>query len=220
MQADCGRFRLGNRALACIPVVVLVMSVEPLAVLAQEPSSASLAPPPSLELVAGEAGPVSPSASQGPELVRVPPPSGHLARFSLGAISTQKATGSASSRSWWLGSTGIALVLAICGAICVAARKYRPRDSAGLVHVVSRVSLTPRHSIFVVRAGQRSLLIGTGAQGAPTLLGELTEADQAVNWADPAGGLSPRSRIRGDHPLEAWNQGTMPVVDLRLEEEE
>ena len=86
---------------------------------------------------------------------------------------------SASSRGWWLGSTGIALVLAICGAICVAARKYRPQDSAGLVQVVGRVSLTPRHSIFVVRAGQRSLLIGTGAQGAPTLLGELTEADQA-----------------------------------------
>ena len=111
-------------------------------------------------------------------------------------------------------------MLAVCGAICVAARKFRPQDSAGLVQVVGRVSLTPRHSIFVVRAGQRRLLIGTGAQGAPTLLGELTEADQAGNRADPAPVRSSRAGTGGDRPLEAWNHGTMPVVDICLEDGE
>jgi flagellar biogenesis protein FliO len=58
-------------------------------------------------------------------------------------------------------------------ALCLAARKPWPRDNAGLLRVVGRVPLSPRHSIYLVRAGERTLLIGTGAQGAPTLLGEL-----------------------------------------------
>ena len=65
------------------------------------------------------------------------------------------------------GFGGITLVLAVCGAICVAARKYWPRESVGSLRVVGRVSLSSRHSIYLVRAGERVLLIGTGSQGAP-----------------------------------------------------
>jgi flagellar protein FliO/FliZ len=160
------------------------------------------------------------SASRGSDLIRVPPPSDHVSRFRPGAFSSEKETSSAGSRGWWLGSTGIALALAICGAICIAARRYRPQDTAGLVQVVGRVGLTPRHSIFVVRAGQRSLLIGTGAQGAPTLLGELTESEQAGTRGEASRARSAQRETDGAGPLDPWSPRTMPGVDVRLEDEE
>jgi flagellar biogenesis protein FliO len=130
------------------------------------------------------------------------------------------ATRSPGSGGWWMGSVGIALVLAICGAICVVARKYWHQESAGLVHVVGRVSLSPRHSIFLIRAGQRVLLIGTGTQGAPTLLGELTEADQAEDSADPGRPPTSSLTVRVGRPFEAASVRTTPGVDIRLGDEE
>ena len=220
MRSDGGKERIGGRGLVWIPVLFLVISLEGRTSSAQDRSGRSLAISTASDSGTEESGAASPASSRGPDLVRVPPPSGHLSRFGPGATFVEKESGSASSRSWWLGSTGIALVLAVCGAICIAARRYRPQDSAGLVRVVGRVSLTPRHSIFVVQAGPRALLIGTGTQGAPTLLGELTETDQAGGGGDlHRAGLS-RSGTGGDRPLEAWNQVKRPVVDLRLEDEE
>jgi hypothetical protein len=64
-----------------------------------------------------------------------------------------------------------------------------------MVHVVGRVSLSPKHSIFLVRAGRRTLLIGAGAQGAPTLLGELGE-DEPAEGEGPGGDA--RARRLGD----------------------
>ena len=142
MRADRGKQRVGGRALAWIPVLLLVMLVEARAVPAQEPSGDSLATSPPGGVVTEKAGSLAPSASRGPDLVRVPPPSGHLSHFSPGATFSEKEAGSASSRGWWLGSTGIALVLAVCGAICVAARKVpaaglggaRPGSRSGQPH--------------------------------------------------------------------------------------
>ena len=88
------------------------------------------------------------------------------------------------------------LALAVCGAVCVAARKYWPQESSGLVRVVGRVSLSPRHSIYLVRAGQRILLIGTGTQGAPALLGESGRGGRRIGGA---GG----ERTPGLHGLRA-----------------
>jgi hypothetical protein len=107
------------------------------------------------------------------------------------------------SAGWWLGPAGIALVLAAFGSIFLAARKPWPRDTAGLVRVVGRVPLSPRHSIYLVRAGERTLLVGTGAQGAPSLLAELDE-DEGI------GGPSARAEFRP----------ASPRVDIRLGEEE
>jgi flagellar biogenesis protein FliO len=61
----------------------------------------------------------------------------------------------------------------------------------GSVRVIGRVSLSSRQSIFLVRAGQRVLLIGAGNQGAPSLLGEVTEAEQS--WEPPDRALRPSS---------------------------
>src|SRR5262245_52466403 len=115
MQADRGEVELGGRALVWIPVLLVVLSIEPSIVSAQQSPGGAVA------ISTGE-----------PNLVRVPPPSSHSAPFNPGAISADKGAG---SRGWWLGSSGIALVLAVCGAICVAARKYRPQSSSGLVQV-------------------------------------------------------------------------------------
>jgi len=41
--------------------------------------------------------------------------------------------------------------------------------------VVSRTSLSPKHSVYVLRIGRRVLLVGTGPQGAPSLITELDE---------------------------------------------
>ena len=76
------------------------------------------------------------------------------------------------------------------------------------MQVVGRVSLSPKHSIYMVRAGQRTLLIGTGSQGAPALLGVLDE-DGAVE--EPA---------EGTPGLQASSRRSTPRVDLRLGEEE
>ena len=151
--------------------------------------------------------------------IRVPPPSGHVARSGPAALRRTWGPSPLHSSGWWLGSTGIALVLAVCGAICVAARKYRPQDSPALVRVVGRVSLSPRHSIFMVRAGQRVLLVGTGTQGAPTLLGELFEDDQTEGATGPSSGRS-ALEIREGRPVAASGLRTTHGVDVRLGDEE
>jgi flagellar biogenesis protein FliO len=70
---------------------------------------------------------------------------------------------------------GIALVLAVCGGIAVAIRRFGPRAPTGAVQVVGRVSLSPKHSIYLLRIGRRVLLVGAGPQGPPSLISELEE---------------------------------------------
>jgi len=77
---------------------------------------------------------------------------------------------------WWFGTAGIALTLAACGGISIAARKYLPQSSSPLLRVIGRVSLSPRHSVYLLRVDGRVLLIGAGPQGAPSYLGEFPDA--------------------------------------------
>ena len=134
----------------------------------------------------------------------------------LGRGSPESAPRGPGSSGWWLGSAGITLVMAVCGAICVAARKYWPQESAGSVRVVGRVSLSSRHSIFLVRAGERVLLIGTGSQGAPSLLGELTEAERALDSADPARRRPYSPDARTARPFEVTSTRATPSLDIHL----
>ena len=76
--------------------------------------------------------------------------------------------------SWW-GMAGITLALAVCGGIYAACRRFLPQSAAGAVQVVSRVSLSPKHSVYMLRIGRRVLLVGTGPQGAPSLIAELDD---------------------------------------------
>jgi flagellar protein FliO/FliZ len=79
--------------------------------------------------------------------------------------------------TWWLGTAGIALALAAVGAISVAARRAQQATGGpGHFEVVAKVHLNPRHTVYLLRAGERVFIIGTGTQGSPALLGEWTEA--------------------------------------------
>lgn len=153
-------------------------------------------------------------------LVPVPPPSLQAARLSSAAGSPGVTTSRPYSGGWWMGSTGLALVLAICGAICLAARKYRPGDAAVPLRVVGRVSLASRHSIFMVRVGRRVLLVGTGSQGAPSLLGELYDDDQIDETNDSgagAGGSEPEPRAETSAAAPGFS--AMRGLDVRLGDE-
>ena len=121
-----------------------------------------------------------------PGSIRVPRASNERSFFSPGVHASDVPARSPAAAGWWMGSTAIALALAICGAACAAVRKFSPQNSTGMVRVVGRVSLSPRQSIFLVRAGRRLILIGAGGQGAPTLLGELTETEQTEDQEEAA----------------------------------
>ncbi|MDR3633614.1 MAG: flagellar biosynthetic protein FliO [Isosphaeraceae bacterium] len=84
---------------------------------------------------------------------------------------------------WWLGTVGIALALAVVGGLSVVSRRFAPAAQPGALglRVVGKTSLSPRHSVYLVRAGDRVLVLGTGPQGPPSLLGELDdEPGQAI----------------------------------------
>ena len=43
------------------------------------------------------------------------------------------------------------------------------------MQVVGRVSLSPKHTVHMLRVGRRVLVVGVGPQGAPALISELDE---------------------------------------------
>jgi len=100
-----------------------------------------------------------------------------------------------SSSNWWAGTAGIALALAAFGGISIAARRFRllpARTEASSLRVVGRTSLSPKHAVYLLQAGDRVLIVGTGPQGSPTLLGEMPrEASVATPRAA-------RLRVGGD----------------------
>jgi flagellar protein FliO/FliZ len=80
---------------------------------------------------------------------------------------------------WWLGTAGVAFALALVGWGSIASKHYLPKASAGSVdlRVISRTSLSPKQSVYLVKVGDRVLIIGGGGQGAPSLLGEVSDPD-------------------------------------------
>ena len=82
------------------------------------------------------------------------------------------------SDGWWPGMAGIALALAVVGGIAAVARRFAPRPPTGAVQVVGRVSLSPKHSVYMLRVGQRVLLLGAGPQGPPSLITELEDVPE------------------------------------------
>jgi hypothetical protein len=101
---------------------------------------------------------------------------GKAARHAMPGTSPRGATRSAgASGGFWLGTAGIAVALAAFGALSLGARTWRPGGDPGPLKVIGRASLTPRQSVFLLRAGERVFLVGAGGQGPPSLLGELSE---------------------------------------------
>ncbi len=209
----------GERIVAAMLLAILLAAFEGNAAGAQEPAPVSFPSSSSSETSQAADGDGQ-AAFPSQEPLRVPRPSGHLSQPGSVARTAEPAPREPGSSGWWLGSAGITLVLAICGAICVAARKYWPQESAGSVRVVGRVSLSSRHSIYLVRAGERVLLIGTGSQGAPSLLGELTEAERALDLADPACRRPYSPDARTARPFEVTTTRATPSLDIHLGDDE
>jgi flagellar protein FliO/FliZ len=84
-----------------------------------------------------------------------------------------------STEGWLPAMAGIALSLAVVGGLAAAARRFAPRPAAGTVQVVGRVSLSPKHSVYMLRVGRRVLLLGAGPQGPPSLITELEDIPES-----------------------------------------
>jgi flagellar protein FliO/FliZ len=90
------------------------------------------------------------------------------------------------SDTWSLAMIGITLALAVCGGIIAAGRRFLPQGAGGGVKVIGRVSLSPKHSVYLLEVGRRRLLVGAGPQGAPALISELDDFAE-IEANSPAG---------------------------------
>jgi hypothetical protein len=86
-----------------------------------------------------------------------------------------RAAGPGGPDTWSLAMIGITLTLAVCGGIIAAGRRLMPQAAGAGVKVIDRVSLSPKHSVYLLRVGRRRLLVGAGPQGAPALISELDD---------------------------------------------
>lgn len=79
------------------------------------------------------------------------------------------------SGGWWTGGASIVVALAAFGGLTYVAKRWGIGSvgETDFLRVVGKTSLSPRHTVFVVKAQDRTLLIGIGPQGPPALLGEL-----------------------------------------------
>jgi hypothetical protein len=83
------------------------------------------------------------------------------------------------SDGWYWGMAGITLVFAVCGGLVASARRFLPQGAGAGVQIVSRVSLSPKHAVYVLRIGRRVLLVGSGPQGPPALISELDDVSES-----------------------------------------
>jgi flagellar protein FliO/FliZ len=61
----------------------------------------------------------------------------------------------------------------LLSAVALAGPVARGDDAPAGLRVLGRTALTPKHSVYLLKAGDRVLIVGTGPQGAPSLLGEM-----------------------------------------------
>ncbi len=87
------------------------------------------------------------------------------------------------------------LTILILGSIAfLYLRRYRSKETHNGLRVISRTALTPKHSICLVRVGSKTLMIGVGPQGPPTLLGDL----EVVEVPTTANSTQEQPKAQGD----------------------
>ncbi len=84
-----------------------------------------------------------------------------------------------SGTGWWFVPVGITAALAVFGGVSLASKRFGlklglPGDS-GPLRVVGQTRLSPKQSVYLVRVGDRVLILGTGPGGPPTPLGEVSD---------------------------------------------
>ena len=130
-------------------------------------------------------------ADRDPPTVSIAPPERHkIAPRSSGDRKPGLSAGASSG--WWWSTAGVATILALAGWASLAGRKFLPKTVANSrgMKVVGRTSLSPKHSVYLLQVGERVLIVGTGPQGAPSLLGEL-DPREALTKARPATAAPP-----------------------------
>ena len=96
-----------------------------------------------------------------------------------------------SASGWWLGPVGIAAAFAVVGGASLASRRFNLNlglglgREAGIIGVLGQARLSPKHSVHLVRVGGRVLILGTGAGGSPTTLGEVTDPAELARLLPP-----------------------------------
>jgi Flagellar biosynthesis protein, FliO len=93
------------------------------------------------------------------------------------------------SDPWSLSMLTVTLALAVLGGVVAVGRRYLPQAPGVGMQVVGRVSLSPKHTVYMLRVGRRVLLVGAGPQGSPALISELDEIDEIES--EPARGERP-----------------------------
>ena len=66
------------------------------------------------------------------------------------------------SDSWSLTMIGITVTLAIFGGLVAASRRFLPQQAGVAMQVVGRVSLSPRHTVYMLRVGTGFCSSGPG----------------------------------------------------------
>jgi hypothetical protein len=172
----CRRRRALHAALGLAVVLVLGFAADAL-VLATTRARADAAAP-----AADEKGGPSVAAGASEVRVHVPAPGESVTReegpaASRAAIFGRLTKGArpGGSDSLSLVMIGITLALAVCGGIIAASRRFLPQGAGVGMQVVGRVSLSPKHTVYMLRVGRRVMLIGAGPQGSPSLISELDD---------------------------------------------
>ena len=118
-----------------------------------------------------------------------------------------------SGGGWWLGTAGIAAALAVFGGASVASKRFLPSRDSGPIQVVGRSSLSAKHSVYLLRVGDRVLILGAGPQGAPSTLGEVTDPAELAR-------LAPRRAPRPPHEPTSAPARPSTGFDRRIGDDE
>lgn len=108
-----------------------------------------------------------------------------------GASADRQRSAREPARPWGGGAFGVGLTVAMAavGAGVFAVQRFRGAGATvgttAPLRVVGRTNLGGRHALYLVRSGERTLIVGVGPQGPPALLGRLDED------GDPADGGRP-----------------------------
>ena len=154
----------------------------------------------------------------GPALAQHKPPTNALAPPSSTRLVVPKRPASSpglseSSGAWWIGTAGIAGALAVFGAASLASKRFLPARDSGPIRVIGRTALSPKHSVHLLRVGDRVLVLGTGPLGAPALLGEVDDPAELARLA-PIRSPRPAQVAANVRPAPA------PAFDRRIGGEE
>ncbi len=156
------------------------------------------------------------SLAQRPEPISVPPRSGPrggpLARGENAA-------------GWWFGPVGIAAALAVVGGISLASKRFNLNLGIGAVRdlgsvgVVGQTRLSPKHAVYLVRVGDRVLIVGAGQGGSPATLGEVTDPTELARLI-PRRVVRPGTTASSAPAIRAAGSGRPTGFDQRIGDDE